>query len=178
MSRDLALQLPLQAGRFRLMPLVAHWWGYRVSEIEVSHRQRTAGQSHFGSERFPGAIFDLIAVVFLFRYEERPGHPFLQAGSIATALGLLVCGHLGWIRLTEGSLDWRYPRLAFGILLLLVGAQLVATGILGEWLAWRSKGSRSQRVREVMTLSSKVDNSVHSVGEPEDSKSLHEENAL
>jgi len=176
LKRELAIELPLQAGRFRLMPLVAHWWGYRVGEVEVTHRQRTAGQSHFGSERFPGALFDLLAVVFLFRYEERPGHPFFQAGSIATALGLVVCGHLGWIKLTEGSLDWRYPRLAFGILLLLVGAQLVATGILGEWLAWRAKGSRNHRLREVRSHPQGQLNYADSVDMKGDSKSFQEEN--
>jgi glycosyltransferase involved in cell wall biosynthesis len=148
MSSDLARELPLEAGRFRLMPLVAHWWGYRVGEVDVSHRPRTAGRSHFGGERFPGALFDLFAMVFLFRYEERPGHPFLQAGAVSSLVGLGICMHLAgiWITSDPMSIGHRYPRLAFGVLLLLLGGQLLATGVLGEWLAWRTRATRSHRV--------------------------------
>ena len=146
MRRALAEELPLEAGRFRLVPLIAHWWGFQVGEIDVTHRPRTAGKSHFGSERFPGAIFDLFAVVFLFRYEERPGHPFLQAGALAGLIGGGVCAHLAFLWFSEGTIEFRYPRLAFGILMLLLGGQLIATGILGEWLAWRTRSSRSHRL--------------------------------
>lgn len=146
MRRDLARALPLEAGRFRLMPLVAHWWGYRVGEVEVSHRPRRAGRSHFGTERFPGAFFDLFAVVFLFRYEERPGHPFLYAGALSGLAGLAVCARLAWIWVAEATIEYRYPQLAFGVLLLLLGGQLLATGILGEWLAWRSRAPRGHRL--------------------------------
>ncbi len=146
MSRELARELPLEAGRFRLMPMIAHWWGFRVGEVEVSHRPRAAGRSHFGGERFPGALFDLFAVVFLFRYEERPGHPFLQAGALSSFVGAAICLHLAWLWMMEGTISFRYPRLAFGVLLLVIGGQLLATGILGEWLAWRSRSPRTYRV--------------------------------
>jgi len=146
MRRDLARALPLEAGRFRLMPLVAHWWGYKVGEVDVSHRPRRAGRSHFGGERFPGALFDLFAVVFLFRYEERPGHPFLYAGVLSGLAGLTVCLRLAWIWFAESTIEYRYPQLAFGVLLLILGGQLLATGILGEWLAWRSRASRAHRL--------------------------------
>jgi dolichol-phosphate mannosyltransferase len=146
MRRDLARALPLEAGRFRLMPLVAHWWGYKVGEVDVSHRPRRAGRSHFGRERFPGALFDLFAVVFLFRYEERPGHPFLYAGALAGLAGLAVCLRLAWIWAAESTIEYRYPQLAFGVLLLVLGGQLLATGILGEWLAWRSRAPRAHRI--------------------------------
>jgi hypothetical protein len=114
--------------------------------VEVSHRPRRAGRSHFGGERFPGALFDLFAMVFLFRYEERPGHPFLYAGAFSGLAGLAICGRLAVIRLAEGSIDYRYPQLALGVVLLVLGGQLVATGILGEWLAWRSRAPRPHRL--------------------------------
>lgn len=146
MRRELARELPLEAGRFRLMPLVAHWWGFRVGEVVVTHRPRRAGRSHFGGERFPGALFDLFAVVFLFRYEERPGHPFLQAGAVTGLIGAGICTYLAVKRLALGSIGYQYPLLALGVLLLVIGGQCIATGVLGEWLAWRSRAPKPHRV--------------------------------
>ncbi|MGA1779501.1 MAG: glycosyltransferase family 2 protein [Planctomycetota bacterium] len=147
--RELANSLPLEAGRFRLAPLIAHWWGYRVTEVPVAHRERAAGRAHFGGRRFPGALFDLLAVVFLFRYQDRPGHPFLQAGILSFLLGAGITLHLAvrWF-LDDFTIGARYPRLAFGLLLLLLGVQLLATGVLGEWLAWRTREGDEHRVRE------------------------------
>lgn len=147
MRRDLAAELLLEAGRFRLMPLIAHHRGYRVSEVDITHRPRVAGRSHFGTNRFPGALFDLFAIVFLLRYEERPGHPFLIAGSLSALIGTGVCTHLAVRWVLDGyTIQHRYPYLAFGILCLLLGGQLLATGILGEWLAWRTGRAKPRRV--------------------------------
>ena len=147
MRRDLAAELLLEAGRFRLMPMIAHHRGYRVSEVDITHRPRVAGRSHFGTNRFPGALFDLFAIVFLLRYEERPGHPFLIAGSLSALIGAGVCSHLAVRWVLDGyTIQHRYPYLAFGILCLLLGGQLLATGILGEWLAWRTGRAKPRRV--------------------------------
>ena len=117
--------------------------------MAVTHRPRAAGKSHFGGERFPGAIFDLFAVVFLFRYEERPGHPFLLVGVLSGLIGTGVCGELALEWFSKKTIAFQYPQLAFGILLLLLGGQLIATGILGEWLAWRTRSPRSHRLKSV-----------------------------
>ena len=147
MRRELAAELLLEAGRFRLMPFIAHHRGYRVTEVDITHRPRVAGRSHFGTNRFPGALFDLFAVVFLLRYEERPGHPFLIAGSLSALIGTGVCTHLAIRWFLDGyTIQHRYPYLAFGILCLLLGGQLLATGILGEWFAWRTGRSKPVRV--------------------------------
>ncbi len=154
MTREVARDLLLGGGRFRLMPLLAHWWGYRVGECAVTHRARRSGRTKFGGERFPGACIDLLTTLCLIRYHARPGHLFVTAGSAAALAGLAICIHILWIFVEHGDIQHRHPYLALGVLLLIIGVQLVATGVLGEWLAWRDRGGEpGYRVRWDSALS-------------------------
>lgn len=141
MRRELAEELDFTGGRFRFVPLFAEWWGYRVAECEVTHRPRTQGSSSFGGGRFPRVVIDLIALLCLIRYRSRPGHLFIQSGTISALAGIGICAYLTYERLATGSIGFRYPLLALGVLLIVVGVQLLATGFLGEWLAYQHRGA-------------------------------------
>lgn len=141
MRRELAEELDFTGGRFRFVPLFAEWWGYRVAEVEVTHRPRLHGRSSFGGGRFPRVVIDLIALLCLIRYHSRPGHLFIQSGTVSGLVGGGICAYLAYLRLADGTIGFRYPLLALGVLLLIVGVQLVATGFLGEWLAYRYRGA-------------------------------------
>jgi dolichol-phosphate mannosyltransferase len=72
--RDVALQIPLQfKGVHRFMAVYAKFLGYKVLEMPVNHRPRTAGTAKFGiwNRALPGLI-DLIAVRWM-RSRLRPG---------------------------------------------------------------------------------------------------------
>ncbi|HIA26626.1 MAG TPA: glycosyltransferase [Planctomycetes bacterium] len=142
MDRRLAADLPLSGGRFRLIGMVAAYWGYRVAQVPVSHKKREHGHSHFGSERFPGAVLDLIAVRALLRAQSRPGHRLLQLGLTCSAAGGIICAWIAWLRLAEGTIGHRYPLLALGVLLLVLGGQMILAGVIGEWLAWKDRSRR------------------------------------
>lgn len=139
MKRDLAAELPLAGGRFRLMGMVAAFWGYNVAQVPVTHRRRKHDRSHFGSERFPGALLDLFVVRALLHSQSRPGHRFLQLGFISGGAGTLICGWLAALRIVDGTISHRYPLLALGVLLVVIGAQMVLAGVIGEWLAWKDR---------------------------------------
>jgi len=64
MKREVALALPLEfRGMHRFIPGTARRLGYKVVEIPVTHRARTAGTSKYGliNRGVPG-FFDLLAV--------------------------------------------------------------------------------------------------------------------
>lgn len=64
MKREIALQLPLEfKGMHRFIPITARQMGYKVIEMDVAHRARTAGQTKYGkfSRALPGLV-DCFAV--------------------------------------------------------------------------------------------------------------------
>ncbi len=118
----------------RFIPMLAHWQGFRVSEIPVQHHPRKYGESKFGVSRFTSGLFDLITIVFLSKFKKRPLHLFGVAGLIAFLSGLAISLYLTIERIFTRSYLSNRPILFLGILLIIVGIQFVSIGLLGEMI--------------------------------------------
>lgn len=117
----------------RYIPLLAKWEGYgRITERVVQHRPRVHGRTKFGLERFLRGFLDLVSVVFLTRFAARPMHFFGTLGTLAFIGGFLVSLWITIDKLVLGNPVGDRPLLLFGILLILLGAQMFTTGLLGE----------------------------------------------
>ena len=60
----------------RYIPVLAHYRGYRITELPVNHRPREHGRSNYGVERYVRGFLDLLTVSFMGRYRHRPLHLF------------------------------------------------------------------------------------------------------
>lgn len=134
----------------RFIPVLAHWRRFKISEIEVHHHPRRFGFSKFGGGRFFRGFIDLLTVYFLLKYERRPAHFFGLLGGLSTFIGLIVCGYLTVLWVGGAAIGHR-PLLFLGVLLILVGVQILATGLIAELLAYQSAGHQPHLVRRVVT---------------------------
>jgi glycosyltransferase involved in cell wall biosynthesis len=126
-------KLSLYGDLHRYIPALAEDAGFKVTEIPVVHHERRFGRSKYGPGRLLSAGFDLITVVFLSRYRRRPLHLFGGAGALMLGIGLLINISLTiqWFQGTELS---SRPLLILGVLLMLMGVQLLTIGLLAELL--------------------------------------------
>jgi hypothetical protein len=101
--------------------------GARITEVPVRHHARTRGVSKYGIDRTFRVILDLILVVFFMRYRQRPLHAFGGLGLWLATPGVLI---LLWLLLDKlmGHAIGGRPLLLAGVMLLLMGAQLIAPG--------------------------------------------------
>jgi hypothetical protein len=119
----------------RYIPLLAKWAGYRrITEKPVQHHPRKHGETKFGMERFVRGFLDLITVTFLTRFAVRPMHFFGTLGTLAFVLGLAISLWLSIEKIFYGVYLSDRPMLLFGALLILFGAQMFTTGLLGEMI--------------------------------------------
>ena len=119
----------------RYIPLLAKWEGFeRITEKAVQHHPRKHGETKFGVERFIRGFLDLITVTFLTRFAVRPMHFFGTLGTIAFVLGLAISLWLSIEKIVYGVYLSDRPLLLFGALLILFGAQMFTTGLLGEMI--------------------------------------------
>jgi glycosyltransferase involved in cell wall biosynthesis len=119
----------------RYIPLLAKWAGYnRVAEKPVQHHPRKYGTTKFGTKRFVKGFLDLITVVFLTRYAVRPMHFFGTLGTITFGTGFVINLWLSIDKLVFGNALGDRPLLLLGLLLILFGAQMFTTGLLGEMI--------------------------------------------
>jgi hypothetical protein len=118
----------------RYIPVLAKRVGFQnIEEQVVNHRPRQYGQTKFGLERFIRGFLDLITVSFLTKFAVRPMHFFGTLGTLAFLGGFGISAYLSvlWFM---GEPIGRRPLLFLGMLLIILGAQLFSTGLLGEML--------------------------------------------
>jgi glycosyltransferase involved in cell wall biosynthesis len=135
MRTDVAKELKLYGELHRYVPVLAHWRGFRVTEIKVKHHPRQFGKSKYGLARLSRGLFDFITVVFLIRYTRRPLHFFGWMGLITLGLGLLIDGYLSILWIMGMAIGQR-PLLTLGTLLIIVGAQFFSLGLMAEMLSY------------------------------------------
>lgn len=122
----------------RFLPVLAHWRGFKITEVKVNHRPRRYGRSKFGASRFVTGLLDFITVVFLMKYRRRPSHLFGLLGVILFTLGILINLYLVLVWLRTHAIGGR-PLLMFGVLATILGIQFVSIGLLGEMMVYLTK---------------------------------------
>lgn len=130
--REVVRDLRIYGHLHRFLPVLASRQGYRVGEVEVAHSPRKYGRSKYGPGRFVHGLLDLMTVLMLTKYLTRPLHLFGGAGLAFSAVGFCINSYLVYLKFKYGNLMGRYPLLWLGILLMVVGVQLLSTGLLGE----------------------------------------------
>ncbi len=123
--------LRLYGEMHRFVPVLAHWKRFKIGEIVVEHHARKFGKSKFGGGRFFRGLMDLLTVFFLLKYERRPAHFFGAVGAFILMAGMAVLAYLS-VLWTLGESIGRRPLLILGVMGVVVGVQILATGLIAE----------------------------------------------
>ena len=131
---DVIRGLRLYGELHRFIPALAAEVGANIIEVPVRHHARTRGESKYGIDRTFRVLLDLLWIKFLMRFLHRPLQAFGGAGLTLGALGFLILAWLTYEKLALGEEIGGRPLLLLGVLLALIGVQLIATGLIGELL--------------------------------------------
>ena len=137
----------------RFIPAIASWMGIRVVEIPVNQYPRKHGRSKYGIGRTLKVFLDLITVKFMLSYATRPLQIFGMAGMISFVAGMAISIYLTILRLFFGEPLSDRPILLLGILLIMLGVQLILMGLLGELIIrtyHEAQDKRIYAVREIL----------------------------
>ena len=145
--RELVDEMALYGELHRYIPAIANWKGFRVGEVKVGHHPRMHGVSKFGSERYLRGLFDLLTVIMLTKYPEKPLHFFGLLGTILSLSGLAINLYMAVLRISGKWISNR-PLLLLGILLLILGVQFIFFGLMGELIVFSSQKEKSYTLRE------------------------------
>ena len=145
--RDVVEALHVYGELHRFLPAIAHMIGFRVTELDVEHHARPFGRSKYGARRLVSGMLDLMTVVVTTRYIKKPLHFFGAPGLAFGAAGALINLWLSFQKLVLGHPLGNRPLLFLGILLMIVGLQLVSLGLIGEMIS-RGQKEPEYQVRE------------------------------
>jgi len=133
-KREVIEGVQLYGEMHRFISVYAAWSGGKVCEVVVNHRERKFGKSKYGFSRIFKVLLDLLVVRFLYSYINRPIHFFGKYGFYSVFLSLVFLLWALVLKLSEDISLSRTPLPIISMMFLIVGAQLILTGILAELL--------------------------------------------
>ncbi len=153
--REVTTSIRLYGELHRFTPVLASAEGFRIGELPVKHHARTWGTSKYGWSRLTKGFLDLLTVIFLTKYRQRPLHLLGLPGLFSMALGVLIGIWLTVDKYAVGNPIGTRPLLLLAVLLIMVGVQFFGLGLLGEFIAHGSnapEGRRTTPLRETIGL--------------------------
>lgn len=135
MRRSVMESLDLYGGNYRFIPELANLRGFWIAEIPVRHRPREYGHSKYGAFRFWTGLLDLLTVRFLTGFVARPLHFFGTAGLVPLLLGGMLEFYVLIAKLMGSTFRTHLAAMIIGVLLIVVGVQLIATGLVCEMIS-------------------------------------------
>lgn len=124
----------------------------KITQVDVHHRPREFGESKYNLSRTTRVMSDLILMVFLKKYLQRPMHFFGTIGIVTFALGALINIYMLILKILGHDI-WGKPLLLLGILLVMGGIQFITIGILAELQMrtyFESQNKKPYRVKRVI----------------------------
>jgi polyisoprenyl-phosphate glycosyltransferase len=129
MSAPIARLVAALPERRKFFSALIVWSGARIGTVRVKHEARHAGETHYNFTKLLNHTFDLI-VGF-------SSKPLRYIGTLGFLFALLGLGLGAWV--ITRKLLWDYGNIGwpslFAAIAILGGVQLVATSVIGEYIA-------------------------------------------
>ncbi|NNF13888.1 MAG: glycosyltransferase [Gemmatimonadetes bacterium] len=148
MRRAIFEDLPLYGDFFRFLPVLAAREGFSVVEHEVEQHPEDQRTRVYRPGVYLRRLIDLLGVFFIVRFTQKPLRFFGLVGSFFALSGGAILTVLLVQRLGGRGIADR-PLLLLGTLLLVLGVQAIAMGLIGEIIVHlNASHSRTYRLRK------------------------------
>jgi glycosyltransferase involved in cell wall biosynthesis len=148
---DIAKNLGLYGELHRYIPVLASLYGAKMTQIPVRHHARHAGVSKYGIGRTLKVASDLMLMVFIRKYGQRPMHLFGTTGIVLFCAGCVVSAYMLFEKLRGASIAGR-PLLFLGLLLTVAGVQLITTGFIADLIMrtyYESQNKKPYHIKKI-----------------------------
>lgn len=136
MKAEVLDEVSLYGDNFRFLPIVAERNGFKTTEVVVEHNPRLHGSSKFGFFRRFTVFADILTAYFIYRFSEKPLHFFGFVGGTLFSIGSVISLYLIIDRIFFGHLLYRRPAFLYGLVMVIVGIQIIMTGVLAELMVY------------------------------------------
>ena len=134
MDRRVLEEIQLYGDQHRFLAVLADRQGFRVREVDVQQSPKDRFTGVYEPREYTRGLLDIFTVFFLVRFTKKPLRFFGMVGVTTFAVGALAVTWLVIERLFFGQALAERPALLLASLLVVLGLQLFALGLLGELL--------------------------------------------
>ena len=153
-DRRVLEEVQLYGDQHRFLALLADRQGFRVTEVDVRQSPKDRFEGVYGPRVYARGLLDIFTVFFLVRFTKKPLRFFGMVGVVTFAVGALAVLVLVIERLFFGQGLTERPALLLASLLVVLGMQLFALGLLGELMIFtHARGLKDYQVERVIQFS-------------------------
>jgi glycosyltransferase involved in cell wall biosynthesis len=153
MKRKVLEEISLYGDQHRFLAVLADRQGFSVREIDVRQSPRDRFEGYYRPREYARRLLDIFSVFFLVRFTKRPLRFFGMIGASMLAVGMLVLLTLVAERLFGGVALADRPALLLASLLVVLGLQIFALGLLGELIIFtHARHLKDYQVAEIVEI--------------------------
>jgi len=141
MRREVLEEVHLYGDFYRFLPYLADRQGFRVVEVDVAQHPDDRKGRIYAPGIYLRRMVDILGLMFLVRFIQKPLRFFGMVGSGLTVAGAIVLMILFIQRLGGQGIADR-PTLLLGVLLVVLGVQSFAMGLIGEIIVHLNASNR------------------------------------
>lgn len=141
MRREVPSEVTLHGDFGRFLPLLALLEGFQVEEVNAPVHPRAMRGRIRGPGTYLRRLVDVLGLLFLLKFTEKPLRFFGLVGSVLGGIGALVLLVVLIQRLGGQGVADR-PVLLLGVLLITLGIQAIALGLIGEMIVHLTASQR------------------------------------
>ncbi len=131
MRRAVLEEITVYGDLYRFLPVLAERQGFRVVELKVRHLKERGKSGFFGFGAYARRVLDILAILFLAKFTHRPLRFFGTIGLLLFLVGVAISA-VTTIQKFQGKPLSERPLLLLGVLLMMLGVQVVGFGLVGE----------------------------------------------
>jgi len=151
MKRRVLEEINLYGDQHRFLPVLASRVGFKVLEVELHQSPLDRLQGRYPSREYIRRALDVCTVFFLVRFTNKPLRFFGMVGVSTFLVGAVLVAWLAIDRLVFGQPLADRPALLLSSLLVVLGMQLFALGLLGELIIFtHARGIKDYQIEEVV----------------------------
>jgi hypothetical protein len=130
--REVLDEIPLYGDLHRFLPVLAFRQGFKIREVDARQSPKEKRLRTYPLGTYLRRMIDLLTVFFLIKFTKKPLRFFGLTGTAVLVTGLAITGYLvvGRLFFRVGLSD--RPLFLVGILLVVLGLQIFAIGLIGE----------------------------------------------
>jgi len=130
--RQVLEEIQLYGDQHRFLAVLADRQGFRVREVDLRQSPKDRHARIYSPRDYTRGFLDIFTVFFLVRFTKKPLRFFGMVGVTTFAIGAMLVAWLVVERLFFGQALAERPALLLSSLLVVLGLQLFALGLLGE----------------------------------------------
>jgi len=158
LKRKVVEEMSLYGEQHRFFPALASREGFRVREVELKQSAKDRFKGRYRVREYLHRLLDILTVFFLIRFTKKPLRFFGMIGTLVGAIGALLVSAMVVQRLFFGIGLADRPALLLSSLLVVLGVQIFALGLIGELIIFTHAGQMKEyAIRSIIESSAQQD---------------------